>query len=107
MVEIKHLVVDEKGMPNFPQRVLDKEQRVALLDFRLFDAQKNIMMFRETQERGSFCVTYQNSYNHLLDILDNKELAKQRWEREAGTLHILPDIETPDGGIKAKANESI
>lgn len=102
MVEIKHLKVNPDGMPQFPIRVMERKQAVALLDFEKFDTQKNIMMFRETQERGSYCVTYQKSYNHLLDCLDNKELLKGRWEREAGTLHILPDIETPEVGIKAE-----
>ncbi len=107
MVEIKNLKVNPDGMPQFPMRVLEKKQAVALLDFEQFDCQKNIQMFRETQERGSYCVTYQKSYNHLLDLLDNKQLLKDRWEREAGVLHILPDLEEPSGGIKAQANESI
>lgn len=91
MVEIKYIKTNPDGMPQFPIKVLDKAQAVALLDFRLFPAQKNIQMFRITQERGSYCCTYQSSYDHFLDTLDNLALEKGRWENEAGTLHILED----------------
>lgn len=57
MVEIKYIKTNPDGMPQFPIKVLSKQQAVALLDFKLFEAQKNIQMFRKTQERGSYCVT--------------------------------------------------
>lgn len=92
MVDIKYIKNNPDGMPQFPIKVLDRKQAVALLDFEKFDCKKNIEMFQKTQERGSYCCTTNKSYQHFLDTLDNLALEKGRWEREAGILHILEDI---------------
>lgn len=92
MVEIKYIKNRADGQPDFPQEIWDKKRAMALLDFEQFEAKKNIDMFKQTQERNTFCCTYNKSYQHFIDTLENKALENHRWEREVGTLHILEDI---------------